>query len=67
MEPLKEVMRVSEAAKILGVRQGLVRRNLRLGIWRFGQCIPKSVTGKQQNEYIVYRSKLNRFLRKETV
>ncbi len=41
----EDILSAREAAKILGCDPQAVRERIRLGIWTFGECIPKSKTG----------------------
>lgn len=58
---MKEIMRPPEVARILGVTPQFVRQHIRLGIWDFGECIPKSKRGKSTDEFIIYRSRFERW------
>lgn len=55
-------MKPPEVAKILGCSEQKVREHIRQGIWDFGYCIPKSKTGKKTDEFIIIRSKFNKFI-----
>lgn len=54
----KETISVPEAAKLLGCNPAAVRKRIRLGIWKFGEVIPKEVTGKKTDTFVVYKRKL---------
>lgn len=58
----KETMRVPEAAKLLGCNPEAVRRRIRLGIWKFGEVIPKEKTGNENDSFVIYRRKLYKHL-----
>lgn len=53
-----ETISAKEAGKILGCNPQAVRERIRLGIWTFGECIPKSKTGNKSDTFIIYRRKL---------
>lgn len=54
----KEILSAAEAAKILGCTPQAVRERIRLGIWKFGECIPGKKTGKKCDCFVIYRRKL---------
>lgn len=54
----KEVMSAKAAAQILGCTPQAVRERIRLGIWDFGECIPKNLTGRKSDSFVIYRRKL---------
>lgn len=57
--PEKEILSANEAAKILGCSAQMVRERIKRGIWKFGECIPKSKSGNEfKNTYCIYRTKL---------
>lgn len=58
MEIKREVISAREAAQILGVAPEKVRQRIKLGIWKFGERIPKEKTGNKQDTYCVYARKL---------
>lgn len=58
MRKEKETMSAAEAARILGCSPEAVRQRIRLGIWKFGECIPGKKTGRKSDSFIVYRRKL---------
>lgn len=58
----KEIMSATAAAEILGCSPEAVRQRIRLGIWKFGECIPKERTGRKQDNFIIYRRKLEKHL-----
>ena len=62
---MKETMSAKAAAGILGCDPQLVRQRIRLGIWTFGECIPKEKTGRKNDTFIIYRRKLERYIGKE--
>lgn len=54
-------MKPPEAAKLLGCSKQKVREHIRRGIWKdFAYCIPKSKTGKKNDEFIIIRAKFNK-------
>lgn len=63
----KETMGVPEAAKLLGCNPEAVRRRICLGIWKFGEVIPKEITGNENDSFIIYRRKLYKHLGIEEV
>ena len=63
--PAKETMSAREAARILGCAPEGVRQRIKLGIWDFGECIPKEKTGNKADTYIIYKAKLYRHMGKE--
>lgn len=54
----KEVLSARAAAEILGVAPEAVRQRIKLGIWKFGERIPKEKTGNKQDTYCIYPRKL---------
>lgn len=58
----KEIMYPPEVAKIMGCSAQKVRMHIKLGIWKFGERIPKEKTGKKHDEYIIYRKKFMKFI-----
>lgn len=61
----REIMSAKEAADIIGCTPQAVRQRIRLGIWRFGECIPKEKTGNKQDSFVIYRRKLEKHLGKD--
>ncbi len=64
MRNSQETLSAREAAKILGCDPQAVRERIRLGIWTFGECIPKSMTGHKCDTFIIYRRKLYKHIGK---
>lgn len=60
----KEIMSASEAARILGCTAQAVRERIRLGIWDFGECIPKKKTKNKSDTFVIYRRKLYKHMGK---
>ena len=61
----KATMTVPEVAKILGCNQQKVRMHIKLGIWKFGEYIPKEKIGNKTDRYIIYRSKFMKHISAE--
>lgn len=61
----KPTMSVAEVAKILHCDPNKVRMHIKLGIWKFGERIPKEKTGKKQDSYIIYRGKFMKHIAAE--
>lgn len=57
-----QIMKVPEAARILGCSEQKVREHIRHGIWKFGECIPASKTGKKTDEFIIIREKFEKYI-----
>lgn len=60
----KETMSASAASRILGCTPQSVRERIRLGVWDFGECIPKKKTGKKSDTFVIYRRKLYKHIGK---
>lgn len=58
----KEIMSAAEAARVLGCTPQAVRERIRLGIWNFGECIPKKMTKNKSDTFVIYRRKLYRHI-----
>ena len=58
----REIMSAREASKIIGCTPEAVRQRIRLGVWDFGECIPKKITGRKQDTFVIYRRKLYRHI-----
>ena len=61
---MKEILKPPETAWILGVSQQKVREHIRHGIWKFGECIPKELTGKKTDEFNIYRAQLEAHIKR---
>lgn len=57
---MRETMTVKETAERLGCSPQAVREHIRRGIWKFGEVIPASRTGKKCDRFIIYRRKFNK-------
>ena len=57
-----ERVRMPVAARELGMSVQAVREHMRSGLFDIGDYIPKEKTGKKQDEFHVYRPKLDRHL-----
>lgn len=57
-----ERVKMQDAAKELGMSEPAVREHMRRGLFDIGDYIPKEMTGKKQDEFHVYRPKLDRHL-----
>ena len=53
---------IKQAAQELGMSRQAVREQMRRNIFDIGDYIPKEKTGKKQDEFHVYRPKLDRHL-----
>lgn len=62
MQQEREIMKVPEVARILGCSEQKVREHIRRGIWKFGECIPKSKKGTKQDEFNIYRAKFEKWI-----
>ena len=62
MQQEKEIMKPPEVARILGCSEQKVREHIRRGIWKFGECIPKSKKGTKQDEFNIYRAKFEKWI-----
>lgn len=58
----KELISAKEAARIIGCDPQALRQRIKLGIWNFGERIPKEKTGKKCDTYLISRRKLYRYL-----
>lgn len=65
MKNEKETMSAAAAARILGCSPEAVRQRIRLGIWRFGECIPGKKTGHKSDVFVIYRRKLYQHMGKD--
>ncbi len=54
---MKEILKVPEVARILGVSQQSVREHIRRKIWTFGECIPKEKMHSRTDQFNIYRAK----------
>lgn len=54
----RETMTVKETAELLGCSPQAVREHIRQGIWKFGEVIPASRTGKKCDRFMIYTRKL---------
>ena len=61
----KATMTVPEVAKILNCSQQKVRMHIRLGIWKFGECIPKEKTKKKTDTFVIYTRKFKQHIGEE--
>lgn len=59
---LTERVRLTEAAKLLGVCPQSVREHMRRKLWDLGDVQSPAKTGKSRYEFFVYRHKLNKHL-----
>lgn len=58
----KETISTGEAARLLGCNPEAVRQRIRVGVWKFGEVIPKGKTGKKTDSFVIYRRKLFKHL-----
>ena len=58
----KELISAKEAARIIGCDPQALRQRIKLGIWKFGERIPKEKTGLKCDTYLISRRKLYRYL-----
>lgn len=52
-----EIIRVPEAARILGVTPQFLRKQIRTGNWKFGERIQ----GDERDTYVIYKTRLERW------
>ncbi|KJJ69352.1 hypothetical protein [Clostridium sp. FS41] len=62
-----ERVKVSDAAKELGMSKQAVREHMRRGLFDIGDYIPKEKTGKKQDEFHIYRPKLDKHIGKVNI
>lgn len=55
---MKACISAKAAGRVLGIPAVVVKQNIRLGIWDFGEIIPKEKTGKKKDRTLVYVAKL---------
>lgn len=58
----KETISTKDTAKLLGCNPEAVRQRIRVGVWKFGEVIPKGKTGKKTDSFVIYRRKLFKHL-----
>ncbi|WP_329808957.1 hypothetical protein [Enterocloster citroniae] len=66
-EQMCERVKVSDAAKELGMSKQAVREHMRRGLFDIGDYIPKEKTGKKQDEFHIYRPKLDKHIGKVNI
>ena len=59
---MRERVPIKQAAQELGMSRQAVREHMRRNLFDIGDYIPKEKTGKKQDEFHVYRPKLDRHL-----
>ena len=64
--PKSEKVPINEAAAELGITAACLRERMRRGIYPIGLYIPKKLSGCKEDRFEVYRSKLDKFLEKDT-
>ena len=62
-----ERVKVSDAAKELGMSKQAGREHMRRGLFDIGDYIPKEKTGKKQDEFHIYRPKLDKHIGKVNI
>lgn len=62
---MKEVLNASEAARILGCKSQKVREMMRRGLWDLGEVISGEELGRERNEYVIWKWKLERLIGRE--
>lgn len=56
---------IQVAAEVLGVSQSCVRERMRRGIYPIGLYISKKQSGRTQDRFEIYRTKLEAFIGRE--
>ena len=58
-----DILSANQAAKVIGCNPQKVRERLKRGLWDFGEVIPASKSGLQQDSYEISKKQLANFLR----